>query len=188
MPRKPDRRSTRSIVGRQTLELRRRVGEEVRRLRLDAGVSQRTLSSAAGVDHAYLSQIERAVREPSLAVLEALSTALGADLSVRLYPNTGPAIHDRTQTTILQTLLSALGPSWARFVEVASTDRLAALSTRWSWTDPRMLPSPLRWSHGSTEWSRKSAGPRKRPSHCRRPRCGATRQPSRRHTFPAFLC
>jgi len=81
----------------RALELRRATGDEVRRMRLDAGLSAAVLARAAGIDPAYLPHIERGEQEPSLQVLAALGGALGADLSIRYFPRTGPLIHDRTQ-------------------------------------------------------------------------------------------
>ena len=67
------------------------------RARRDAGISLRRLAEACGVSQPYLSQVFAGDREPSIAVLTAVSSALGGDLSVRFYPTTGPAIHDRLQ-------------------------------------------------------------------------------------------
>jgi hypothetical protein len=46
---------------------------------------------------------------------------LGADLSIRAYPNTGPRIHDRIQSQIVEHLLRAVRPRWRAFVEVPVT-------------------------------------------------------------------
>jgi len=75
--------------------MRLRIGAEVRRSRVDAGLSMRAVGEAAGVDPSHLSPIERGQREASFATLAAVSDVLGLDLSVRLYPTTGPKIHDR---------------------------------------------------------------------------------------------
>jgi transcriptional regulator with XRE-family HTH domain len=107
------------LLGRSVRDLRRRVGEEVRRLRVDANLSQRALAAAARIDHGYLSQIEAGSREPSLGVLVALGDVLGADLQVRLYPTTGPRIHDRIQAAMIEALFAALHPGWKRIPEVA---------------------------------------------------------------------
>jgi transcriptional regulator with XRE-family HTH domain len=87
-------------------------------LRLDSGLSQRALARAADVDQGYLSQIEAGECQPSLAVLTAISDALGADLGVHLYPNTGPRIHDRTQAAMIEALLRVLDDRWKPLVEV----------------------------------------------------------------------
>jgi len=47
-----------------------------------------------------------------------LAVALGADLSVRLYPNTGPLIRDRHQARIAECLLAGRHPRWQPFGEV----------------------------------------------------------------------
>jgi transcriptional regulator with XRE-family HTH domain len=113
------RRSTHSIVGRRTAELDRAIGNDVQRLRLDAGLTHRALAAAADIDPGYLSQLEHGLREPSLTVLQSIATALGADLAVRLYPNTGPAVHDRIQSAILDALVGELASVWRRVLEAA---------------------------------------------------------------------
>jgi transcriptional regulator with XRE-family HTH domain len=87
-------------------------------MRLDAGLSIRAVAVAARIDPSHLSMIERGLREPSLAVLVALGTVLGLDISVRLYATTGPAIRDRHQAAIGEILIRSLGPGWRRLVEV----------------------------------------------------------------------
>jgi transcriptional regulator with XRE-family HTH domain len=94
------------------------IGAEIRRLRLDAGLSVRRLAGMAGIDHGHLSLIERGLREPSLAVLTAISSALGGSVSVRLYPGTGPRLRDPIQARITEALVRILDPRWTRFVEV----------------------------------------------------------------------
>jgi transcriptional regulator with XRE-family HTH domain len=114
-------RSAATLVGRRSRDLRRRIGAEIRQLREDAGISQRRLSAAVGIDHGYLSHIERGEREPSLSSLVAIGAALGADLSVRLYPTTGPRLRDPIQARILEALLRLVHPGWDRMVEVPVT-------------------------------------------------------------------
>jgi transcriptional regulator with XRE-family HTH domain len=113
-PRKTQRTST----GRICRDLRLAIGGEVRRLRLDTGLSQRRLAEIAGIDHGFLSQIERGLREPSLAVLVAVGTALGGSLSVKLYPGTGPRLTDSIQARIAEALIRITDPRWTRMVEV----------------------------------------------------------------------
>jgi transcriptional regulator with XRE-family HTH domain len=102
------RASRRTRIGRLASDLDRQIGAEVRRLRLDSGLSQRALARLADVDQGYVSQIEAGECQPSLAVLLAISDALGADLGVHLYPNTGPRIRDRTQAAMIEELLRVL--------------------------------------------------------------------------------
>ena len=56
---------------------------------------------------------------PTLETYGRLGAALGADLSVRLYPNTGPAVHDRHQAPMLECLLRERHPRWQPFTEIA---------------------------------------------------------------------
>jgi transcriptional regulator with XRE-family HTH domain len=93
-------------------------GLEIRRLRTDAGLSIRALAAAAGLDHGHLARIETGRVEPGFAVLIAVGEVLGADLSVRLYPTTGPRIHDRIQAPTIEELFGILHPRWSRHAEV----------------------------------------------------------------------
>lgn len=105
--------------------LRRRVerrhallGEEVSRLREDAGISRARLAEQAGVDAAYLGRIEAGRERPTLTVYERIAMALGADLSARVYPNTGPRLRDHTQAPMLEHLLATRHPRFGTFTEV----------------------------------------------------------------------
>jgi transcriptional regulator with XRE-family HTH domain len=89
--------------------------------RQDAGISLRRLAAACGVSQSHLSLLFAGDREPSISVLTALSTALGGRLSMRFYPSTGPQIHDRVQSPIVEELLRIAAPTWARSVEVQVT-------------------------------------------------------------------
>jgi transcriptional regulator with XRE-family HTH domain len=91
------------------------------RARQDAGISLRRLAAACGVSQSHLSLLFAGDREPSISVLTALSTALGGRLSMRFYPSTGPQIHDRVQSPIVEELLRIAAPTWARSVEVQVT-------------------------------------------------------------------
>jgi transcriptional regulator with XRE-family HTH domain len=107
----------RTIQARQRA-LRQAVGDELHRARRDVGVSRRSVSLAAGLDPSHLPRIERAEREPSLDSLVALATALGHDVSIRLFPSTGPRVHDRLQTLMIEALLEMLHPRWRSRLEV----------------------------------------------------------------------
>jgi transcriptional regulator with XRE-family HTH domain len=97
------------------------IGGEIERLRLDASISRADLARASGVDAGYLLRVERGDHEPSVTTLLALGDSLGADLVVRLYPNTGPRIHDRHQARIAEALLTILHPRWLPTPEVGVT-------------------------------------------------------------------
>ena len=56
-------------------------GKAVREERERQGLSQEALGDAAGLDRTYVSGLERAVRNPTLATMERLSDALGVKLS-----------------------------------------------------------------------------------------------------------
>ncbi len=100
------------------LELRRAVGRSIRDLRDDAGLTRAAVASAAGIDASFEGRIETGQREASLTTLTAIATVLGADLSVRLYPNTGPRIRDHLQAAIVESLLGMLHPRWIASPEV----------------------------------------------------------------------
>jgi transcriptional regulator with XRE-family HTH domain len=112
------RNSKRTKVGRRAHEIVTATGADIRRMRLDAGLSQRRLAEAAGLDHGFLSQVECGRRAPSLAVLVAISTALGGELRVRIYPGTGPRIRDPLQARMVEVLLESLHRKWTRHLEV----------------------------------------------------------------------
>jgi hypothetical protein len=70
------------------------------------------------MNYGFLARIERGTREPSISVLAAIGDALGADLVVRLYPNTGPRVRDHIQAAIVEELLRIAHPRWRRLTEV----------------------------------------------------------------------
>jgi transcriptional regulator with XRE-family HTH domain len=106
-------------VGRASEQVRRRLAEDLLRLCDDTGVTQRALARASGVSQAYIARILACRAAPSVETYVRLALPLGADLSARLYPNTGPTIRDRHQARILEGLLAALSPRWHAFAEVA---------------------------------------------------------------------
>jgi transcriptional regulator with XRE-family HTH domain len=99
--------------------LRRSIGTDVARLRTDAPSSISHLAHTAGIDRTYVGRIEAGDAKPSLEVLVALAIALGADLSVRFYPGTGPRLTDRHQARMIEAVLRRLTPDWTPHLEVA---------------------------------------------------------------------
>ncbi|HET7026615.1 MAG TPA: helix-turn-helix transcriptional regulator [Candidatus Limnocylindrales bacterium] len=97
---------------------RLRLAEDVERLCADAGISHAALAHAAGISPPFLARILAGTTRPSIETYARLSTALGADLGTRFYPNTGPAIHDRLSVPVLEGLLDLLHPRWRAHTEV----------------------------------------------------------------------
>ncbi len=92
--------------------------EEIDRERLDAGWSVAKLARHAGVDPAYLHRIMAGAARPSLETYARLTSALGADLAVHAYANTGPSIGDRWAAPMLECLLGTAHPRWRPSTEV----------------------------------------------------------------------
>lgn len=106
-------------VARATARRHEMLVEDLVRVREDAGISRSRLATEAGMSRRYLDRIEAGGTRPSIEPYQRLARALGADLSTRIYPNTGPAIRDRHQARILELTLQAAHPRWIRFGEVA---------------------------------------------------------------------
>lgn len=159
MPERRSRKSLETANGRRTRTVLRVTLNDLDRARSDAGASLRALATESRVSEAYLSMILAGRREPSVAVLTAIARALGGDLSIRFYPNTGPVIHDRIQTRIVEELLRIAAPTWTKFVEVpvhrpargfidAVLDSKALATTVASEVETRIdrLEQQLRWA------------------------------------------
>lgn len=61
--------------------LARAFGEAVRARREGESLSQEALGQKAGLDRTYVSGLERATRNPTLATMEKVAKALGVSLS-----------------------------------------------------------------------------------------------------------
>jgi transcriptional regulator with XRE-family HTH domain len=109
------------LARRRSVELRRSIGNAIRRMRMDAGLSMAAVSVAAGIHPSYLRLIEAGERDAGDRVLAAIGFVLGADVSVRLFPNTGPRIHDRFQALMVECLIGALHHRWQPTPEVVVT-------------------------------------------------------------------
>lgn len=60
--------------------IKKTLSVNIKALRTKAGLSQEQLALRADVDRTYVSQIERAIGNPSLLVLSKLATTLDVDL------------------------------------------------------------------------------------------------------------
>ncbi len=99
-------------------ELLRGLGNDMRRMREDAGRSQAAVSRASGISQSHVSAIEAGMARPSLEAVLAIAAALGCDLSVRMFPGTGPRIRERIQVAMSEALLASLHPRWRAQPEV----------------------------------------------------------------------
>lgn len=72
------------------MDVAHRLAANLRRLRAKAELSQEDFANANEFDRTYISGIERAVRNPTIKVLERLAEALGVDVTDLLAepPNT----------------------------------------------------------------------------------------------------
>jgi len=105
-------------TGRHLRRINAQTGEDIRRMRLDTNVSVAALGRATGIDPSHLGRIEAGLARPSTEVLIAIGVALGADLSLRYFPGSGPRIHDRFQAPMVEALLRVLHPRWEAELEV----------------------------------------------------------------------
>ena len=102
----------------RTIALLKRIGAEITDLRSEAGASQRAVAKCAGIDQGHLSRIEAGRASPSIEVLSSISSCLGADLGVRLFPTTAPLVVDRFQAPMIDALLQITGSQWRAKPEV----------------------------------------------------------------------
>lgn len=98
---------------------RRALAEQLQQLMSDAGVTERELARRAGLAQSTVCRALEGTLKPTLETSERLAAVLGADLSVHLYPNTGPAIRDRHSAPMLEAILGVLDRRWRPFTEVA---------------------------------------------------------------------
>lgn len=65
-------------------DIQKDLAKKLKIARLKAGLSQEALALAADVDRTYVSQIERAIGNPSIFVIAKLSIILNVDIAVIL--------------------------------------------------------------------------------------------------------
>jgi transcriptional regulator with XRE-family HTH domain len=62
------------------MDVRKKLAENLRRIRLERGLSQEALALEADIDRAYMSGLERGVRNPTVMLLAKLANALKVPL------------------------------------------------------------------------------------------------------------
>lgn len=105
-------------VARRRRDLAERLGKQIVGLREEAGVTQAQLARCAGISQSHLWVVEAGEANPSFDVLLRVGTCLGADLSLRYFPGTGPRLHDRFQAPMVEALIRTLGSAWRAQPEV----------------------------------------------------------------------
>src|SRR5687768_4187130 len=112
------RQSVDRAIQRRLWELTRSIGADIRRIRADIAASQTAVAAEAGIDRSHLTRIEAGLARPSLESLIAVATAMGADVSIRLYPGRGPRLTDRHSARMIEAVLQGLSPVWRPHLEV----------------------------------------------------------------------
>jgi transcriptional regulator with XRE-family HTH domain len=158
-------------------ELRRVLAQDLRRMREDAGCTRVAIAVLAGVDPSLITRLETRDIDPTLETYARVAAALGASLTARVYPDTGPSVRDRHQVRTTECLLASLHPRWRAtpeaavrrpvrgWVDVALHDPTAELVVaaeiesllrrleqllRWSQEKAEALPSSPAWRSWST--------------------------------------
>ena len=63
------------------MDVQHRLAANLRRLRTDKSLSQEAFADEAGVHRTYISDLERAARNPTIRIVEVLAKALGVSVS-----------------------------------------------------------------------------------------------------------
>lgn len=63
------------------MDVQHRLAANLRRLRQERGLSQEAFADEANIHRTYVSDLERAARNPTIKVVEALAKALGVSVS-----------------------------------------------------------------------------------------------------------
>jgi transcriptional regulator with XRE-family HTH domain len=108
-PAQSDQRAQRALLD---------LGRELHVARVNRGLSQRVVAGPARLTQAQVSMIERGLRASvPMAKLARLATAVGLELSIKLYP-AGQPIRDRAHVALFERLRRATGPGWTWRSEV----------------------------------------------------------------------
>lgn len=103
--------------GRRAGEIRRGLGRDFAGLRHDAVLSRAAIARAARLSPSTVGRVEAAAIEPDVETMVRMASALGCEVSIRLFP-TGAPLRDRFQAPMLEAFLAFVHPAWRRNVEV----------------------------------------------------------------------
>lgn len=106
-------------IARRHRQLRTSIGRQITELRDEAGITVSELARGAEIDQGHLWRIEAGNANAGLEVLVAIAATLGADLGIRLFPGSGPRLHDRFQAPMIEALLRQLDRRWVARPEFA---------------------------------------------------------------------
>jgi transcriptional regulator with XRE-family HTH domain len=112
------RQSVKRTIRRQTQHVTSSIAADLGRIRTEIGASQTAVAREAGIDRSHLTRIEAGQAHPSLDALVAIATAMGAEVSVRLYAGRGPKLADRHSARMIELTLRELAPVWRPHLEV----------------------------------------------------------------------
>jgi transcriptional regulator with XRE-family HTH domain len=143
-------------AARRAAEIARVIGSDLRVLREDAGATQAEVARVAGLSRQMVSRTESGAVRPSIETMTAMSSALGADLSIKVYPGAGVPIRDRFQARMVEALLRTLHPRWRAHLEVpihrpargvidVVLEDLPLLVATEAQSDLRRLEAQIRW-------------------------------------------
>jgi hypothetical protein len=98
--------------------LERSIAGDLERLRIDGAATKADVARAAGIDRTFYGRIEAGLAHLSLESLVAVATAMGVDVSIRLYPGRGPRLTDRHSARMIELTVRGLAPVWRPHLEV----------------------------------------------------------------------
>lgn len=94
------------------------LADDVRTMREDAGLSLARLAQVSSVSKSHLHDIESGRVDATHEVVARIAAVLGGQLSVRLYPGTGPLVRDHVQAAMTGALIALLHERWRPRPEV----------------------------------------------------------------------
>ena len=106
------------LADRRAAELTQALAADLRRLLDDAGLRPADVARAAHLSPDIVSRVLRGERQASFPTLASIAVALGGDVSLRLVPGAGLAIHDRVQARMVDAFVREMHPRWRPFLEV----------------------------------------------------------------------